>query len=274
VLRLDAGRWQQPAEVVTDFSVGLIGDAYRAGPVGLAFLSPTKLLVTAQSTTEMVSCYVLPEKNAAETVLRAPVADHTVGLREGAAAGGGRLSRLIMTDTLCLVSSGATPGVIWKANLEANRLVDLRPLGELPPAWGTPTGLALIPEPRPRFLVVGLMGERQGAPDSRLAYLVPSSGELAWHLPTGLRDIVSLAYSPSGQLYAADFSWQDEQSGGVYRLDDAQVAGRPSCRAVKIAALVHPFGLAFDAQGALYVTTFGSGENAQQGTLVKITGKL
>ena len=50
-------------------------------------------------------------------------------------------------------------------------------------------------------------------------------------LPTGLRDITALAYSPNGDLYAADFAADQADGGGVYRLEAAQVDGRESCRA-------------------------------------------
>ena len=36
--------------------------------------------------------------------------------------------------------------------------------------------------------------------------------------------------------------------------------------------IVRPFGLAFTPDGTLFVTAFGAGENAKQGTLIKISG--
>ena len=138
--------------------------------------------------------------------------------------------------------------------------------------FGAPAGIAVIPAPRPAFLVVALIGSRATPHDSRLAFFVPATGELAMNLPTGLHDIVSLAYSPSGQLYAADFSWHDEQAGGVFRIDDARVDGRQTCRAVKVASVVRPLGLVFTPDGSLFVTAFGAGENTKQGTLIKVTG--
>jgi hypothetical protein len=85
---------------------------------------------------------------------------------------------------------------------------------------------------------------------------------------------VGLAYSTSGQLYAIDLAWQDENAGGVYRLDDARFEGQPACRAVKIAEVVRPTSLLFAPDGALYVASWGKGNGAKQGTIVKISGEF
>jgi hypothetical protein len=118
------------------------------------------------------------------------------------------------------------------------------------------------------------MGEPTAARDSRVAMYSPTSGELALNLATDLCDIVGLAYSPRGDLYAVDFAWAEPKAGGVYRLEAAQVDGRESCRAVKIASVVHPTAIAFTPDGSLCVTAFGDRNEpdaAPTGVLLNIT---
>lgn len=280
VLSVSTGALEQVEEVIRDFPRGTLGQApkYRVGPMGLAFLDRKKLTVGEQSPNRL-SGYVLPEQ--AEALLVAADRSYSVGpLQESIAEEIEDLnfSGLAKADQAVFVTTGgqASQGWVLKATIEANRLAYLQPLIDIAKVshWGAPGGIAVIPPPRPAFLVVALMGSREDPRDSQLAFFVPATGKLAMSLPTGLHDIVSLAYSPSGQLYAADFSWQEEQAGGVYRLDDARIEGRSACRAVKIASLVRPMSLAFAPDGSLFATALGAGENTKQGTLVKITGEL
>jgi hypothetical protein len=171
-------------------------------------------------------------------------------------------------------------GQILKADIEKNRLETLRPFvshkksNELT----APGGITFTPSDRPQFLVVANQGSFDTPRDSRLAFYTLENGRLALSLGTGLHDIMGLAYSPSGQLYAVDCAWpgagNDTGQGGVYRLDDARLEGRQVCRAVKIASVARGIALAFAPDGALYVTALGEGENAKQGTVIKITGKF
>jgi hypothetical protein len=118
---------------------------------------------------------------------------------------------------------------------------------------------------------LGALAEKR---DSQVIFIIPSGGDVAMQLAPGLFDVVGLAYSPSGQLYAADFAWQEENEGGVYRLDDARLDGQPACRAVKIASIEHPTSLLFDDSGNLYVTSFGNGTNAKHGKIITIKGSF
>ena len=135
-----------------------------------------------------------------------------------------------------------------------------------------PAGATITPKDRPQFLVIGQADDSGAARDSRLTYYTLESGTLALDLETNLYDIMALAYSPSGNLYAVDCAWNAMEEGGVYRLDDARQEGRQACQAVKIASVTRGVALAFDPEGALYVTALGVGENEKQGTVIKITG--
>jgi len=283
ILTVSTDALDQVDEVITGFPLGDFGEqpVYRVGPLGLAFVTRAKLVVSAKGKSpgaDVVAGYILP---ADGSVLTAATQDHAVGpLHDDIATKVDdlQLAGLAMTDRVCFLTTLGqdSQGWVLKAGVVANRLAYLQPFIDVQKkvGFGAPAGIAVIPEPRPPFLVVALMGSRETPEDSRLAFFESASGELALDLPTGLHDIISLAYSPSGQLYAADFSWEDEQAGGVYRIDDARLEGQQTCRAVKIASIVRPFGLVFVPDGSLFVTSFGEGENARQGALIKITGDL
>jgi len=273
----------QVDEVVIDFPLGTFGQKpeYRVGPLGLAFISRSKLVVGFQGERPGADVLASYSLSAQGGVLTAAQYDHAVGpldVELASQVDDLHFGGLAMADKTCFITSGGhdSPGWILKSGIEANRLAYLQPFIDLPKqvGFGAPGGITIVPHPRPPFMVVGLMGSRETPRDSRLAFFVPASGQLAMSLPTGLHDMISLAYSPTGQLYAADFSWQDPQAGGIYRIDDARLDGKQTCRAVKIASVVRPFSLAFAPDGSLFVTAFGEGENVQQGTLVKITGEL
>ena len=107
------------------------------------------------------------------------------------------------------------------------------------------------------------MGDAGG----RLAFYNPIDGKVELAMATDLHEFIGLAYSPiTGSLYAADFA------GGIHRIDDASEPGHPACRTVKVADVSKPTALAFAPDGALYVVTFGSGDD--DGTLEVITGEL
>ena len=282
VVRVTTSRPENIQETITGFPKGAPGKtpADRTGLLGILFLTRTKLIVCgggAQENQETVRVYALPTDGSP---LTAEQTDHSVGLTPGddRSNGGARnFHALTKTDTAVFVTSSGDgqQGWILKAGIEANRLAFLQPfIATTEATGGVPTAIAVIPKPRPQFLVVAQRGKPTAPRDSRLSFYVPSSAALALSLPTGLHEIVGLAYSPSGQLYAIDFAGQNSAEGGVYRLDDARVNGKQTCRSVKIAAVARPTALAFTPDGVLYVTALGNEEDAQQGVLLKIIGDL
>jgi hypothetical protein len=175
-------------------------------------------------------------------------------------------------NALFVASSGDdAKGWVLKAAADGNKLADLQPFIATRQVTGAaaPIAATINPKQRANYLLIGQMGERGGQRDSVVGFYGPASGTPALVVKTGLYDVVGLAYSPSGDLYAADAAWHDPSAGGVYRLDAAEVEGRDSVRAVKIAAVQHPTSLAFTPDGTLYVTTFGESES--NGKLLKIT---
>jgi len=279
VLRVTTDAPESARDAVTDFKP-------EGGPRGLLFLDRNRLVVGisgASRADNVLAGFVMRPDNA---TLSSAEPDFAVGpLKPEISSNidGLQFANLALAEKTVFATTGgrAAQGWVLKSSIEANRLASLQPLIDVQDVagYGAPGGITMIPPPRPAFLVVALMGDRETPHDSRLAFFVPATGELAMLLPTGLHDLVSLAYSPSGQLYAADASWETPQDGGIYRIDDAQVDGRQTCRAVKIASLVHPMSLAFAPDGSLYATALnnrdtGEPASAGGGTLVKITGNL
>ena len=281
ILRLSTTDPDKFQEAVVGFPTNEFNDhlPYRVGPLGLAFLTARSKLIVGDSGQpsggDQLSVYILP---ADGKPLDAAERDHAVGLQEnraGADTGSVNFLAMAKSHDLVYLSVGGdgNQGVLLKAGIKSNRLAYLQPL----PMEGSTRrfargGIALIPPPQPPYLVVGEIGSFETPRDSALAFYIPATGELAMRLPTDLHDMMGLAYSPSGQLYATDFAWSDEGAGGVYRLDDIRTDGKQDCRAVRIAAVAHPMSLVFTPNGELYVTAFGTGENEQQGMLLKITG--
>jgi len=282
VLRIATDMPRETSEAIAGFSQISYGEepALQLGPTALAFLTRTKLVVCGggqQSTPGLLSVYLLPDDSSA---VDAAKPDHAAGpIHAGDSLTNSKRVFFGVAKTESALFStwaGASEGWILKSGIEANRLAYLQPLvtPEQSASLGVPTGLAINPSPRPPFLVVAYRGNFETPRDSTLAFYRSADASLVMSLETGLHDISALAYSPTGQLYAADFAKNEEQSGGIYRLDDAYLAGQQTCQAVKVAAIPRPTALAFTPAGILYVTAFGASDSESQGALIKITGEL
>jgi hypothetical protein len=184
---------------------------------------------------------------------------------------------MIVGDTVAFFSNYVPNrfGDIYRASLSANRIdepkrMSFRQAGD---DLIAPVGLCMGPPGRTQYLVASFMGEMGGDRDSRVAFIVPSSGVVALELIPGLLDVVGLAYSPWGNLYAIDFAAGDK-AGGVYRLDDSRLNNRPACRAVKIVDIARPTSLVFDKYGVLYVSSLGKEGSEKQGQIIKVSGEF
>jgi hypothetical protein len=278
VLRFTANKPQELHEVLHGLATHDIGDkeALRVGPWSLGFVTPTKLAVVGgsrQGSVEQVGVYALSDQDA----FTAEDFEYQVEVSVGD-GGFAELPGVVVGETFAYVSSGVPdqPGVIYKCALIGNNLYtprqQLGTKGREGLSW--PAGLCLTPTDQSQFLVASFVGGLSKERDSGVAFILPSEGDIALKLLPGLFDVVALAYSDSGQLYAVDLAWSDEKAGGVFRLDDARLQGRSACRAVKIADVTRPTSLVFDASGALYVTSLGTGTNTKSGQIIKITGEF
>lgn len=288
VCRFVAGESAEAETIIEGFTVRPISEepALRFGPYALAFLTPKKLIVaggvepaakTGQAA-RPVGVYLLSDD---ETSLSAQNPEYEVGsLIEGQteeAQGLGFVAAVIDETTAYFAAGqGIDAGRILDAKITANQLEDLQTFfavdGGRNLRW--PSALCMNVSERARYLVAGFLGTLGEERDSQLVFCVPSSGHVALQLPTGLMDLVGVAYGPSGLLYAIDFAASDSSQGGVYRIDDARWNGRPACRTVKIAVIDHPTSLMFAADGSLLVAACGSPLGNMKGKIVRITGKF
>jgi len=282
VVRIVTDKPRETREAITGFlQISSAAEpALQLGPTGLAFLTRTKLVVCGsgqQASPGILSVYLLPDDGS---TIDAAAPDHAAGpIHAGDSSTSSKQNFFGIAKTesaLFTTWAGESAGWILKSGIEANRLAYLQPLitPKQTASLGAPTGIAINPSPRPPFLVVAYRGSFETPRDSTLSFYLSASAALAMSLETGLHDLSALAYSPTGQLYAADFSKKDELSGGVYRLDDANLNGQQTCQAIKIASIPRPTALAFAPDGTLYVTTFGASDSKTQGAIIKITGKL
>jgi hypothetical protein len=248
------------AEAITGFASNAASEPWQqTGPLALVFLDAGLLVVgtTADRSTEMLRSYELPE---ADAVLTAGQANNTPA--DGADAdSSGEAACLALTrsranefvpDMLVAAVRGDDRGRLVKVRVQAGILGNQQPFGSV----ATPLPLAVATSGAGRIVVAA----------ERLTFCNPIDGSVELQMPLDLRQPTSLAYSPTtGSLYAADFA------GGVWRIDDASEASQPACRVVRVADVRRPTALAFSPDGALYVVTFGTGND---GTLQVVTGDL
>jgi hypothetical protein len=287
VVRITTDKPGEVAAVITDFPIGPLraDESVQVGPLGLAFLTKTKLAVGTGGLPqgeEQVRVYSLPEDAAP---LKYDQLDHSVGpvaASDRTKSGEGDFFSLARVEedfekALYAVSDGdEQQGWLLKAAAAGNKLADLQPFiaaKQLTRA-ARPMAVTINPKPRSNYLLVGQAGELGGERDSVIGFYGPSSGTPALMFKAGLLDIAGLAYSrPGGDLYAVDLALHDPKAGGVYRIDSAEVDGRESCRPVKIAAIPRPTSLLFTPDGSLYITAFGDKSQGKHpaGVLLRIT---
>lgn len=247
-------------DVITGFPAEANFDRFEPrGPVALWFLDPGMLVVgmSGASNNDLVRSYELPDD---DQILSADADNDSDSARErtnGATCLAITRSRAneFVTDALLLAVHSGNEGSLLKARVQAGIVGKPRPF-DASESFALPTAVTTSPAGR---IVVG---DRTGG----LTFYNPIDGKVELHFATELKQLTSLAYSPtSGSLYAADFV------KGIHRIDDASEPGKPACNPVRIAEMTQASSLAFAPDGAMYLVTFGGGDN---GTLQVITGDL
>jgi hypothetical protein len=287
VVRATTEKPAEVAPVVTGFPKAKLHEdsPYEVGPLGVEFITQKKLAVGTGGLgdgKDLIRVYSAPSDGEVRNYDQADYSIGPVVADSRTTTGQGRffdLARIEADIEKALYATSAgdpKQGWLLKASAGGNRLADLQTFiatASITTA-GDPMAVTVNPKPRSQYLLVGQIGERGDQRDSVVGYYAPSSGTPALLLKCGLYDIVGLAYSPSGDLYALDFAWHDVSKGGLYRLDAATVDGHEACRPVKLASIERPTSLSFTPDGALYLTAFGdhdSPDDQPTGKLLKVT---
>jgi len=286
VVRIKPGKDAKPEPAISGFAVGQSPDLpdLRVGPLGLAFTVNDLLVVGSGGEgvgKDAVRIFKLPADNKPLTIDNA-AKSLTIKPGDGSKTGEGYFYGVASAPNIIFAASRGDADAGWisrsLSGKQPDMVLDLKPFIEsarLAHA-ANPTALAVSKRGE---LVVGQVGKLDKSPDSVLSFYNPSNGKLLLNLPTGLLDIVGLAYSPqSGLLYAVDLAWADPKEGGLYRLDATQTDNGLGVKAIKITPLDRATALCFGPNNALYVTTLGPADaksgSAKSGQLLKITGGL
>jgi hypothetical protein len=272
----------EPQEVLTGLETRTLEKpAIRLSASALGFVTASKLAVLGglkKEYLEQVGLFVLPGEQRILTPADMEGAVTLKTFQDVVFQESPGFHGMIVGDTVAIFSNYVPNrfGDIYRASLSANRIdepqrMTFRQAGD---SLVAPAGLCMVPPGRTQYLVASFMDEMGEDRDSRVAFIVPSSGVVALELVPGLLDVVGLAYSPWGNLYAIDFATGDDKAGGVYRLDDARLNNRPACRAVKIVEIARPTSLIFDKYGVLYVSSLGPEGSEKQGQIIKVSGEF
>lgn len=258
--------------VVTDFPVDVYGKGpkYNLGPLGLLFLDQNTLVVGDGSLPdgeELLRVYDL--KDQKEAIKADKMKANFKLAASDEIKGEGNFYALAATpDAIYVTCNGDdTKGWVSRATYKGSDVTGFERYLATKEATevDAPVGITISPRGE---LVVGQMGEINVPNDSLLTFYDPASKEKLLNLKTELHDITALAYSPRGQLYALDFAWSDTKQGGLFQLLSE---GDKGVKTKKIVELDKPTAMAFDAEGALYITVIGE---EKKGKLLKIAPGL
>lgn len=251
------------------------GPMYDVGPLGVAFLDKDHLVVgdgSRKDGEELVRVYKVGAEAPAEPA-KEDSAAHTLGpitAKEGVTAKGeGNFYGVAVGGGAIFVTCNGddTKGWVSKSVVTDGKPGELLPTIATKEATSVDAPVAITFSPDGKELVIGQMGEMTVPGDSLLTKYDPATGELKKSYKTGLSDIAGLAYSPkTGKLYATDFSWAKTEDGGLFEL----VIEGDEVKANKVMKLDKPAAIAFDKDGNLYVTEFGTaaeGDKKNPGSL-------
>lgn len=259
-------------EVITGFPKDVYGTGpmYDIGPLGLLFLDKDTLVVGGggnKDGAELLRFYTLP---AAGGRITADQMKFTMGPLKGADEahpGEGNFYALAKAGNAIFATSNGddTKGWINRCALENGEPKEYTTFIATKEATQVDAPVGITSDADGKLLYVGQMGEITVPADSLLTCYEAETGKLLWNATTGRFDISALAFNPkSGTLYCLDYGWMDtkeNEQGGLYRLDitDGE-EGKKTVTATKLDSLDRPTAMAFNADGQLFVTTFGPGE--------------
>uniref|UniRef100_A0A7C4QP19 ScyD/ScyE family protein n=1 Tax=Schlesneria paludicola TaxID=360056 RepID=A0A7C4QP19_9PLAN len=250
------------------------GPMYDIGPLGVTMWGTDRLIVSDGSRKdgeEVVRVYKIADKAPeVNTIPKEDAAEFTLGpIAPGDQSPNGEgnfYASVVWNDAIYVTSNGDdTKGWVLKAEIKDGKPGPLTPAIATKEQTGVDAPIAITVAPDKSALVIGQGGEVNVPGDSLLTFY-NSEGTITKKYATGLHDICGLAYSPSGKLYAVDFAWVDPSQGGLFEL----VIEGDTCTAKKVPLLDkegkplqldRPTSLAFDKDGGLYITVFGTGQD-------------
>jgi hypothetical protein len=263
------------SEEIVEFPRDIFGKGPRftIGPLGLAFLNRNTLVVADGGKIdgeELLRFYDVSTgttKKADDMKTKLGPIKPAPGKTEKGEGNFYAIAYVKPTALYITTNGDDTKGWVAKATIKDNEPQDLTlsiatklDTGDV----DAPVGITISPDNK---LVIGQMGENNKPKDSLLLIydVTGDKPKLALKAETGLYDIVALAYHPkSKNLYALDYAWMEEKSGGLFRLTVSGEGAKATVQAQKIdlittdkgepAALAFPTAMAFDDQGVLYVT--------------------
>lgn len=267
------------------------GPKYNIGPLGLAFIDQSTLVVGDGSRVdgeELVRIYKVGDASP-----RTPQAEdkaiHTLGPikpQEKSPKGEGNFYGVAANKDWIVVTCNGDDTKGWVARA---KLTDGKP-GELELAIATkeatgvdaPGPVTLMTRrrddgsPATTTVVVGQIGEVNQKGDSLLT-MYSEDGRLVRKLTTGLSDICGLARSPKTRsLYATDFSWIDAKEAGLFKLEfDFRNREATAATSTRVLSLDKPSAIVFTAEGEAFVAVFGTaaeGSSEPAGQIIQISG--
>lgn len=252
--------------VITDFPVDIYGKGpkYNIGPLGLLFLKKNALVVGCGGLPdgqELLRVYEL--KDDGKPIKAEEMKSKFTLAEEGDVKGEGNFYALAaIGDGIYVTCNGDdTKGWVSRAKVNGTEVASYERYLATKEATqvDAPVGITVSPDGN---LVIGQMGEISVPNDSLITFYDAASKKMLLNLKTNLHDITALAYSPRKQLYVLDYAWADTTQGGLFQIlkDTTSETGM---RVKKILALDKPTAMAFDADGALYITTIGEEKKGQ-----------
>ena len=265
--------------VITDFPHDVYGKGPKVniGPLGLLFLDKNTLVVGGGGLPdgeELLRVYELPADGSA---IKAETMKASFNLPEdGETKGEGNFYALAATAEGIYVTCNGddTKGWVSRASRNGTEVTDYARFLATKEATEVDAPVGITVSPQGGYLVVGQMGEINVAGDSLITFYDSSSKKMLLNLKTGLHDITSVAYSARKQMYVLDYAWMDTTQGGLFQIleDKSTDTG---IRTKKIMSLDKPTAMAFDSEGALYITVIGVAEDANsKGMLLKIPADI
>lgn len=241
------------------------GPKYDIGPLGVALWGNDRLIVTDGSRPdgeELVRIYKIEAAPPTGKPRKEDEAEFTLGpIAPGELSPKGEgnfYAAAVFKDAIWVTSNGDdTKGWVAKSAIADGKPGALTPTIATKEATEVDAPIAITTTPDGNSLVIGQGGE-VGTPGDALLTFYDAEGKLTKKLATGLHDITGLAYSPkTGKLYAVDFAWADTTQGGLFEL----AVDGDTVKANKILSLDRPSALAFDKDGGLFITVFGTGKD-------------